>query len=410
MFELAAHQRLPVVLFAEGGGGRPGDTDGVSPTGLDCPAFNLFGRLSGLVPLVGITSGRCFAGNAALLGCCDVIIATEGFEHRHGRAGDDRRRRPRRLPPRRGRPDRRAGRQRRGRRRGRRRSRSGARRQAVCLATSRARSSDWECADQRLLRAHHPRKPPARLRRARRHRDPRRHATRCSSCAATSASAWSPRSSASKAGRSASSPTIPIHLGGAIDSDGADKAARFMQLCDAFDLPILFLCDTPGIMVGPEVEKTALVRHAAAHVRDRREPHRAVLHHRPAQGLRPRRAGDGGRQFQGAACSPSPGRPASSAAWASKARSSSAIATSSRRSRIPQKRKAFFDEMVARMYEHGKAVNIASAFEIDDVIDPDGVAQMDHGRARFLAAARSAHRQKTLLHRHLVTSDRPRTS
>ncbi len=55
----------------------------------------------------------------------------------------------------------------------------------------------------------------------------------------------------------------PTHLAGAIDSDGADKAARFMQLCDAFDLPLLFLCDTPGIMVGPEVEKTALVRHAA---------------------------------------------------------------------------------------------------------------------------------------------------
>src|SRR5205807_1025239 len=55
----------------------------------------------------------------------------------------------------------------------------------------------------------------------------------------------------------------PPHLGGAIDADGADKAARFMQLCDAFDLPILFLCDTPGIMVGPEAEKTALVRHVS---------------------------------------------------------------------------------------------------------------------------------------------------
>src|SRR5207302_9199581 len=55
----------------------------------------------------------------------------------------------------------------------------------------------------------------------------------------------------------------PLYLSGAIDSAAADKAARFMQLCDAFDIPILFLCDTPGIMVGPEVEKTALVRHAA---------------------------------------------------------------------------------------------------------------------------------------------------
>src|SRR3982751_3981286 len=76
MFELAERARLPVVFFTEGGGGRPGDTDGTGVAGLDCMAFYLFGRLSGLVPLVGINSGRCFAGNAALLGCCDVVIAT----------------------------------------------------------------------------------------------------------------------------------------------------------------------------------------------------------------------------------------------------------------------------------------------------------------------------------------------
>ena len=78
LFEVAERRRLPVVFFTEGGGGRPGDTDGTGVSGFDCLAFNLFARLSGLVPLVGITSGRCFAGNAALLGCCDVVIATEG--------------------------------------------------------------------------------------------------------------------------------------------------------------------------------------------------------------------------------------------------------------------------------------------------------------------------------------------
>ncbi|HSO96237.1 MAG TPA: carboxyl transferase domain-containing protein, partial [Acidimicrobiia bacterium] len=78
LFELAERQHRPVVLFAEGGGGRPGDTDAPGVSGLDCLAFALFAGLSGLVPLVGIVSGRCFAGNAALLGCCDVIIATEG--------------------------------------------------------------------------------------------------------------------------------------------------------------------------------------------------------------------------------------------------------------------------------------------------------------------------------------------
>ena len=65
------------MLFAEGGGGRPGDTDTAALTGLDVPTFAQFARLSGLVPLVGVVSGYCFAGNAALLGCCDAIIATK---------------------------------------------------------------------------------------------------------------------------------------------------------------------------------------------------------------------------------------------------------------------------------------------------------------------------------------------
>src|SRR5436305_13050071 len=77
LFELAQRRRLPVVLFAEGGGGRPGDVDMPIVAGLDCRAFHLFAGLSGLVPLVGVASGYCFAGNAALLGCCDVVIATE---------------------------------------------------------------------------------------------------------------------------------------------------------------------------------------------------------------------------------------------------------------------------------------------------------------------------------------------
>ncbi|HEV3351553.1 MAG TPA: carboxyl transferase domain-containing protein, partial [Acidimicrobiales bacterium] len=76
LFELAEELRVPIVFFTEGGGGRPGDTDGTGVSGLDCMAFALFGGLSGLVPLVGVNSGYCFAGNAAILGCCDVVIAT----------------------------------------------------------------------------------------------------------------------------------------------------------------------------------------------------------------------------------------------------------------------------------------------------------------------------------------------
>src|SRR3984957_5927417 len=77
LFELAERRRMPVVLFAEGGGGRPGDVDMPIVAGLDCRAFELFAHLSGLVPLVGIASGYCFAGNAALLGCCGGGSANE---------------------------------------------------------------------------------------------------------------------------------------------------------------------------------------------------------------------------------------------------------------------------------------------------------------------------------------------
>ncbi len=77
LFEVAEQLRLPIVFFTEGGGGRPGDTDGIGVSGLDCLAFRWFAELSGTVPLVGVNSGYCFAGNAAILGCCDVVIATE---------------------------------------------------------------------------------------------------------------------------------------------------------------------------------------------------------------------------------------------------------------------------------------------------------------------------------------------
>ena len=105
---IARKQRLPVVLFAEGGGGRPGDTDVPVVAGLHVTTFASFARLSGQVPLVGIVAGRCFAGNAALLGCCDVDHRDARQLDRHGRAGDGRGRRARRLQARGDRPERRA--------------------------------------------------------------------------------------------------------------------------------------------------------------------------------------------------------------------------------------------------------------------------------------------------------------
>ena len=146
----------------------------------------------------------------------------------------------------------------------------------------------------------------------------------------------------------------PHHLGGAIDAPAADKAARFIQLCDAFDLPILFLCDTPGFMVGPEAEKTALVRHVSRMFITGASLSVPYLHDRPAQELRAGRAGDGRRPASRRRCSRSPGRPASSARWAWRARSGSASARSWRRSPIRPSASAPTRQMVARAYERGQ--------------------------------------------------------
>ena len=121
----------------------------------------------------------------------------------------------------------------------------------------------------------------------------------------------------------------PMHLAGAIDAACADKAARFLQLCEAFGLPVLSLCDTPGFMVGPEAEETALVRHVSRMFvvgASLTVPFACVI---LRKALRPGRAGHGRRQLPPARCSPWPGRPASSAAWASRGRCASASAASS---------------------------------------------------------------------------------
>ncbi len=55
----------------------------------------------------------------------------------------------------------------------------------------------------------------------------------------------------------------PIHLGGVLDVDTADKAARFVWLCDAFDIPLVFLVDVPGFLVGSGVEEQGIIRHGA---------------------------------------------------------------------------------------------------------------------------------------------------
>ncbi|MGH9054424.1 MAG: carboxyl transferase domain-containing protein [Acidimicrobiales bacterium] len=381
LFELAERFRLPMVLFAEGGGGRPGDTAAPQVSGLEVMAFALFGRLSGLVPLVGVVSGRCFAGNAALLGCCDVIIATE--DSSIGMAG------PAMIEG------------------------GGLGRfspdevgpvlvqaangvidvvvadeaEAVAVAKRylgyfQGTLAGWECADQRMLRNAI---PEDRLRVY----DVRGVVGGLADTGSVLElrAGWAPgiitsllRLEGRPVGVIANN---PAHLGGAIDSDGADKAARFLQLCDAHDVPVVFLCDTPGFMVGPEAEKTAQVRHFArlfvigASVTI---PFVTVVL-RKGYGL-------GAQAMAGGSFR----SPALTVAWPTGEIGGMGLEGAVRlgfRKELeaeddPARRDALYERLVAAAYRNGKALNAATHFEIDDVIDPAAT------RETILATLRAA--------------------
>ncbi len=367
LFELAERLRLPVVLFAEGGGGRPGDTDKAGVSGLDTMAFHLFGKLSGLVPLVGITSGRCFAGNAALLGCCDVVIATKGSNIGMGgpamiEGGGLGVFRPEEIGPMdvqvpNGVVDIPA-----------KDETEAVNVAARYLSYFQGPVQGWECADQRLLRAA---VPENRLRVY--------DIRKLIETLADSGSVLELRREFGLAmvtafARIEGRPigiiaNNPLHLSGAIDSPAADKAARFMQLCDAFDIPLVFLCDTPGIMVGPEVEKTGLVRHASRMFvvgASITVPFMTVVI-RKSYGLGAQAMAGGSHKS-----------PIFTTSWPTGEFGGmgleGAVKLGQRREleaiEDPLARKAEFDRLVARAYERGKAINSASHFEIDDVIDP----------------------------------------
>jgi len=367
LFALAEQWRLPVVFFAEGGGGRPGDTDGSAVAGLDCMAFALWGGLSGLVPLVGITSGRCFAGNAAILGCCDVVIATKGSNIGMGgpamiEGGGLGVFRPEEVGP----LDIQVA--------------NGVvdiavedEAEAVTVAKQylsyfQGSLENWECADQRLLRHVI---PENRLRMY----DVRKVIeTMADTGSVLELRRGYAHGMVTAFARIEGRPVgiianNPAHLAGAIDPPGADKASRFMQLCDAFDIPILFLCDTPGIMVGPEIEKQAMVRRASRMFVTGASvtvPMMTIVL-RKGYGLGAQ-AMAGGSFKAPMFCISWPtgefgGMGLEGAVKLGYRNELAAIED-------PAERKRTFDEMVDRMYRHGKAVNMASHFEIDEVIDP----------------------------------------
>jgi acetyl-CoA carboxylase carboxyltransferase component len=369
MLRLAHEQRLPVVLFGEGGGGRPGDVDadGVVVAGLDLATFAMFARLSGKVPVVGIVSGRCFAGNAVLLGCCDVIIAAKNANI--GMAGpvmieggglgvfkpedigpmdvqtnngvvdiavaDDT--------------------------------------EAVAVARKyfsyfQGGISQWKAADQRLLRNMIP--------------EQRRYVYDMRAIIKTIADTDSFLELRPKFGPEMVTGLMRIegkpfgiiannckHQAGAIEAEGADKAARLMQLCNAHGLPMVSLVDTPGFMVGPEIEHRAQVRHicrmfvVGSHLS---VPFFTVFLRR-GYGLGAQVMAKGGFH-----------EPFFAVAWPTGEFGGMGLEGAVRAGfrkeleavKDPQEREALYERLLALAYERGKAINMASYLEIDAVIDP----------------------------------------
>ncbi len=367
LLAIALRNKLPVVLWAEGGGGRPGDVDMPIVAGLHVGSFASFARLNGQVPVVGVVSGRCFAGNAALLGCCDVIIAThksnigmggpamvEGgglgvftpeqigpssLQHANGvidvLVGDDA--------------------------------------QAVeaaqhYLSFFQGRVKEWQAPDAQALRHV---VPENRL---------RVYDTRAAMQGIADVGSLLELRSGFGLGIHTALVRIegravgllannPLHLSGAIDAAAADKAARFMQLCNAHGLPLISLVDTPGFMVGPAVEETAQVRHvsrmfiAAAHLR---VPVLSVVL-RKAYGLGAMAMVAGGFHESDA-----------TVAWPSAEFGAMGLEGAVRLGfrkeleAVPEgaQREALYAQLVAQQYAAGSATNMAQTLEIDAVIDP----------------------------------------
>jgi acetyl-CoA carboxylase carboxyltransferase component len=367
MLQLAEKWRIPLVMFAEGGGGRPGDTDFDVGSALAVPTFASYARLSGLVPIAGVVAGYCFAGNAAFLGCSDVIIATRDANIGMGgpamiEGGGLGTFRPEEIGP----------------------VSDQAPNGVIDVvveneheATRTARRylsyfqgalSEWSCADQRELR----RIVPENRLRVYDVRDVVAALADTGSLLELRA-AYAPgmitallRIEGRPLGLIANN---PLHLGGAIDGPAADKASRFMQLCDAFDLPIVSLCDTPGFMVGPDVERTAQVRRVS------RMFVTAASMSVPFFFVALRKGYGLGAQAMGAG---SLHEPFFSVAWPTGEFGPMGLEGAVRlgfRKELsalddPDERQKLFDTLLAKAYAQGKALNVASMVEIDSVIDP----------------------------------------
>jgi acetyl-CoA carboxylase carboxyltransferase component len=374
LFEVARRERLPVVIFAEGGGGRPGDTDSPKVAGLDVTTFRLLAAMAGRQPLVAIVSGYCFAGNAALAGVCDVIIATEGSSLgmggpamieggglgvvAPGDVGPMSVQVPNGVVDVLARDDAEAV--------------AVARRYLRYFAGPDEKPADH--ADQRMLRHLVP--------------ENRVRAYDVRPVIETLFDTGSVLELRPEFGlgvitalaRLDGRPVAviannPRHLGGAIDGDAADKATRFLELCQAHQLAVVSLLDTPGFMVGPDAEQTATVRRfGAMFVAGARltAPMCAVVL-RKAYGLGAMAMAGGDLKA-----------PQLCVAWPTGEFGGMGLEGAVRlgyRKELeaitdPAKREQRYEQLVASYYERGKALSTAAAFEIDDVIDPADTRQV----------------------------------
>ncbi len=374
LLELVERAGLPLVMFAEGGGGRPGDTDSTAVAALDVPTFRLTARLSGRVPLVAVVSGYCFAGNAALAGACDVIIATPEASLGMGgpamiEGGGLGVVAPEEVGPMSVQvpngvvdllvPDEAA-------------AVAAARRYLSVVGDARAADfspvSDVPHGDQRVLRHLIPEN------RVRGYDVRPVLETLCDSGSVLELRAGFGTGVLTALARIGGRPVAllannPLHLGGAIDGDAADKAAAFFGLCEAHRLPVVALVDTPGFMVGPAAERTAIVRRfGAMFVAGARltVPFCAVVL-RKAYGLGAMAMAAGDLR-----------RPDITVAWPTGEFGGMGLEGAVRlgyRKELdaiadPAAREARYEELVAEHYTRGKALSTAAAFEIDDVIDP----------------------------------------
>lgn len=368
ILEIAEQQKLPVIFFAEGGGGRPGDTDNATKVaGLDGPSFLQYARLSGLVPRIAVVSGRCFAGNAVFAGCSDLMIATENAcigmagpaMIEGGGLGSFK---PEEVGPvsvQRANgvidcvvKD----------------EEEGAALAKKLMGYFQGEITDWTCEDQRWLRRA---VPENRL-----HAYDMRHLINVfadTDSVVELRPDFAPgmitafvRVEGRPLGLIANDPKV---LGGAIDAAGADKASRFMQLCDAFNLPMVSFCDTPGFMVGPEEEETAMVRHTC------RMFVTAASLTVPLFSLVTRKGyGLGAQGMTGGSFH----APFFCASWPSgefggmglEGAVNLAYKKELDAQETPEKRQALFNELVGKLYERGEALSMAAALEIDAVIDP----------------------------------------